>query len=144
MIAQFAKEIAKRLNTNTWESGTITGARRRYIPIFDLGDLQDLVVSVSPREFDKERNSRSTNREDYVFDIGVQKKFDAGDENQQADCLVDLCEEICSYFQDKEIFGYDVWKSRYPYILGPEFFRSDRQFTGIVRLFLRGYVAINK
>lgn len=64
-------------------------AQRLYVPDFDLEDMQELRVSVVPRELAILAHDRTTSKYNARIDVAVQRKFDSGS-NSEIDPLIAL------------------------------------------------------
>ncbi len=110
-------------------------AERGYRPLFELGDLKDLRVTVVPRAVDLATASRSTVQADVQIDIGIQKKLPATDQDAEADALMQLAEEVADFFRTHPLTGVPdaAWvRSANEPVYSPEHWDEFRQFTSIV------------
>jgi len=114
-------------------------AQRQYQPRFELPEMAELHVTVIPKSVTVTQLARNKAAKDYQIDIGVQRKFEAGDA-AAIDALMDLTEEIAGLFEFKPLAGYPhaVWiRTEYPTLFVPEHMERLGQFTGVVTLTFR-------
>ena len=136
-ITNIADAVMAELNGHTF-SQALT-AVRYYRPVFDLGEMQTLHVSVVPKGVTIERADRSRNQYDFAIDVAVQKKFEAGDA-AELDPLMTLVEEIGDFFRLRRLAAYPdaVWvRTDNVPVYAPEHLEEFRQFTSVLTLTFR-------
>jgi hypothetical protein len=136
-ITDIADAVVAELNSQTF-SQPFT-AVRYYRPVFDLGEMQTLHVSVVPKGVVIERADRSRNQEDYAIDVAVQKKFQSGD-NAELDALMTLVQEIADFFRMRRLASYPdaIWvRTDNVPVYAPEHLEEFRQFTSVLTLTFR-------
>jgi len=116
-------------------------AERKYQPTYELPDLQTLHVTVVPKSVTTAVASRSDDQVDYAVDVGVQKKFSAGDAaDTEADELMALVEEIAAFLNRRPLAAAPgvVWvRTQNEPIFSPEHFEQLRQFTSVLTVTYR-------
>ncbi len=90
-INQIADAVVASLNAGSF-SLPFT-AERRYQPVFELSQLQELRVSVVPKSLTAAVATRSDAFFDCAIDIGIQRKVNA-DDAPMLDGLMHLVEEV--------------------------------------------------
>ncbi len=136
-IAKLADAVVGELNRA--DLGEDFTASRAYRPVYDLGDMADLRVTVVPRTVGETIQSRSRTQSDYTVDVAVQKKI-AGDE--EADGLMNLVEAIARHFRFRRLMllggAEAVWiaTANSP-IYVPEHLAELGQFTSVLSLTFR-------
>jgi hypothetical protein len=136
-ITDIADAVVAELNGHTF-SQSLT-AVRYYRPVFDLGEMQTLHVSVVPKGVTIERADRSRNQYDFAIDVAVQKKFSSGDA-AELDPLMALVEEIADFFRLRRLAAYPdaVWvRTDNVPVYAPEHLEEFRQFTSVLTLTFR-------
>jgi len=136
-ITNIADAVVTELNGHTF-SRALT-AVRYYRPVFDLGEMQTLHVSVVPKGVTIERADRSRNQYDFAIDVAVQKKFETGDA-AELDPLMTLVEEIADFFRLRRLTSYPdaVWvRTDNVPVYAPEHLEEFRQFTSVLTLTFR-------
>ena len=136
-ITDIADAVVTELNGHTF-SQALT-AVRYYRPVFDLGEMQTLHVSVVPKGVTIERADRSRNQYDFAIDVAVQKKFETGDA-AELDPLMSLVEEIADFFRLRRLTSYPdaVWvRTDNVPVYAPEHLEEFRQFTSVLSLTFR-------
>jgi hypothetical protein len=136
-ITDIADAIVAELNGHAF-SEELT-AVRFYRPVFDLGEMSDLHVSVVPKGVIIERADRTTNQEEYAVDVAVQKKFHAGD-NAELDALMSLVEEVAGFFRFRRLVTYPIacWvRTENAPVFSPGHLEEFRQFTSVLTLTYR-------
>ena len=136
-ITDIADAVVAELNSHTF-SQPFT-AQRFYRPVFDLGEMQTLHVSVVPKGVTIERADRSRNQYDFAIDVAVQQKFQTGD-NAELDALMALVEEIADFFRLRRLTAYQdaVWvRTDNVPVYAPEHLEELRQFTSVLTLTFR-------
>jgi len=136
-ITDIADAVVAELNGHTF-SQALT-AVRYYRPVFDLGEMQTLHVSVVPKGVTIERADRSRNQYDFAIDVAVQKKFETGDA-AELDPLMSLVEEIADFFRLRRLTSYPdaIWvRTDNVPVYAPEHLEEFRQFTSVLSLTFR-------
>ena len=136
-ITDIADAVVAELNGHTF-SQALT-AVRYYRPVFDLGEMQTLHVSVVPKGVTIERADRSHNQYDFAIDVAVQKKFETGDA-AELDPLMALVEELADFFRLRRLATYPdaVWvKTENVPVYAQEHMEEFRQFTSVLTLTFR-------
>lgn len=91
-ITTLADAVAEHINAGTYAQPL--SAVRTYQPAFTLEELGELRVSVVPRTTTVSAASRESSTYEHVFDVGVQKKLPAEDDQVAIDELLELTEAI--------------------------------------------------
>jgi len=136
-ITDIADAVVTELNGRSF-SQPLT-AVRYYRPVFDLGEMQTLHVSVVPKGVTIERFARSRNQYDFAIDVAVQQKFQTGD-NTELDALLALVEEIADFFRLRRLTSYPaaIWvRTDNVPVYAPEHLEEFRQFTSVLTLTFR-------
>ena len=136
-ITDIADAVVTELNGHTF-SQALT-AVRYYRPVFDLGEMKTLHVSVVPKGVTIERADRSHNQYDFAIDVAVQKKFSSGDATE-LDPLMSLVEEIADFFRLRRLTSYTaaIWvRTDNVPVYAPEHLEEFRQFTSVLTLTFR-------
>lgn len=111
-------------------------AERMYVPNFELPDMQQLRVSVVPRELHVRALDRLRNHYEADIDLAVQQKFFRGDA-AEIDPLVSLTEEIADLFRLKRLatFPGAIWTdTNHQVLYSQEHWDQFRQFTSLLTL----------
>ena len=114
-------------------------AERLYVPSFELKDMQQLRVSVVPRELYVRALDRVRNTYEAHIDLAVQKKFAKGNA-AEIDPLVSLVEEIADLFRLKRLSSFPgaVWAgTQHQVLYSQEHWDQMRQFTSLLTLTFR-------
>lgn len=114
-------------------------AERKYQPVFELGELETLRVSVVPKSVAITTASRHSNFFDCAVSIGVQKKIDTN-AAAQLDALIGLVEEIVDHLRLKrlETLPEAMWlKIEHEPVFAPEHLEQKRVFTAVVTVAYR-------
>jgi hypothetical protein len=136
-ITDIADAVVTELNGHTF-SQTLT-AVRYYRPVFDLGEMKTLHVSVVPKGVTIERADRSHNQYDFAIDVAVQKKLSSGDATE-LDPLMSLVEEIADFFRLRRLASCSsaIWvRTDNVPVYAPEHLEEFRQFTSVLTLTFR-------
>jgi len=141
VIIDIADAIVADLNAQTF--GLPFTAARYYLPKFQLEDMDTLHVSVVPKEVEiiPAEGTRGAPQYDYLVDVGIQKRFDADDDNADIDPLADLVEEIADRLTGRNLVAgaeTALWitTGNSP-IYAPEAMSQDRMFTSVLTLSYR-------
>lgn len=114
-------------------------AVRGYLPTFDLQELNQLKVTVVPKEDDGKLDTRDASTHDYAIDIGVQKKPPTID-NPDLDPLMRLTQEIADYFLfGKQAAGATLIAPTVRILYLQDHLQKMRQFTSVITLTFRGW-----
>ena len=136
-IINVADAIVTELNATTL-SQPFTAARG-YLPTFDLAEMNELKVTVVPKEDDDKLDTRSQSSHDYAIDIGVQKKPPAI-ENTDLDPLMLLVQEIADHFLfGQQAAGATLIAPTVRILYLQEHLQKLRQFTSVITLTFRGW-----
>jgi len=135
-IIDIADAIVAELNGESF-SQPFT-AERAYKPTFDLQEMQDLHVTVVPKELASQQSSRSMVQQDFQIDIGIQKKLEADD--AETDALMALVEEIADFFRRgrlEAVPNAGLIRTENAPVFSPEHLSELRQFTSVLTLTYR-------
>ena len=136
-IINVADAIMTELNVTSF-SHQFTAARG-YLPTFDLKGMDELKVTVVPKEDDGKLDTRSQSTHDYAIDIGVQKKPPAI-ENTDLDPLMLLVQEIADHFLfGQQAAGATLIAPTVRILYLQEHLQKLRQFTSVITLTFRGW-----
>ena len=136
-IIDVADAIVTELNATSF-SQPFT-AERGYLPTFDLQEMDQLKVTVVPKEDDGKLDTRSQSAHDYAIDIGVQKKPPTID-TADLDPLMLLVQEIADHFLfGKQAAGATLIAPTVRILYLQEHLQKLRQFTSVVTLTFRGW-----
>lgn len=136
-ITNVADAIVTELNATSF-SQPFTAARG-YLPTFDLQEMNELKITVVPKEDDGKLDTRSQSTHDYAIDIGIQKKPPAI-ENADLDPLMLLTQEIADHFLfGKQAAGATLIAPTVRILYLQEHLQKLRQFTSVVTLTFRGW-----
>ncbi len=109
---------------------------RSWLPIHDLAELADTVVSVMPAGQTTEPAGRSRRKRQFRVEVGVQRKLTT-DEASEIDDLVALSDAVAALFERQRLPGLDtvVWaKAEHQPVVALEHLNEMRQFTGVILL----------
>ncbi|MCG3179658.1 MAG: hypothetical protein BIFFINMI_01999 [Phycisphaerae bacterium] len=144
VLVQIADAVVAELNAPSSplvpaEGDPLATAARAYAPVFDLGEMADLHVTVVPKAASAERADRATRQFDYSVDVAVQKKLgDGGD--TEVDGLMLLVERIADHFNGKrpvQYAGAVCLRADNEPVYSPDHLRELRQFTSVLTLVFR-------
>jgi len=136
-IIDVANAIVTELNAATF-SQPVT-AERGFLPTFDLQEMNELKVTVVPKEDDGKLDTRNQSTHDYAIDIGIQKKPPNID-NTELDPLMLLTQEIADHFLfGKQAAGATLISPTVRILYLQEHLQKLRQFTSVVTLTFRGW-----
>jgi len=144
VIIQIADAVVAQLNSSgsplaPAEGDPLAVAARAYAPVFDLGEMADLHVTVVPKAATAERLDRASRQFDYSIDVAVQKKL--GDaSNAEIDALMLLVEQITDHFNGNrpaQFAGAVCLRVENDPIYSPDHMRELRQFTSVLTLVFR-------
>jgi hypothetical protein len=136
-VLNVADAVVAQLNTATLSQPV--QAERLYVPNFDLQDMQDLRVTVVPRELHVRGLDRGRNSYEAEIDLAVQKKFKKGDA-AEIDPLVAFVEEIADLFRLKRLASFPgaIWsRTDHQVLYSQEHWDQLRQFTSLLTLTFR-------
>ena len=135
---QIADALAVKLNGGTF-SQSFT-ATRTVLPNFDLKELATLKVTVVPRSVESSALTRISDQDDYIIDIGVQKKLTTAFETETV-ALIALVSELKTFLRLGNLtIGPAVarWLStKIDPIYSREHIASDNVFTSIISVTYR-------
>ena len=136
-VLNVADAVVAQLNTASLSQPVV--AERLYVPNFDLQDMQDLRVTVVPRELHVRSLDRGRNNYEAEIDLAVQKKFKKGDADE-IDPLVAFVEEIADLFRLKRLTSFPgaIWsRTDHQVLYSQEHWDQLRQFTSLLTLTFR-------
>ena len=136
-IIDVADAIVTELNGHSF-SQPFTSVRG-YLPTFDLTEMNELKVTVVPKEDDGKLDTRTASTHEYAIDIGIQKKPPAV-ENADLDPLMLLTQEIADHFLfGQQAAGATLIAPTVRILYLQEHLQKLRQFTSVVTLTFRGW-----
>ncbi|MHB9070467.1 MAG: hypothetical protein ACYC54_08855 [Sedimentisphaerales bacterium] len=137
-IIQIADALVSKLITGTF-SQSFTPVRTVF-PNFELKELAALKVTVVPRSVDSSIVTRASDQDDYVIDIGVQKKLTADYEVETA-TLISLVTEIKDFLKLKHLTittRIAMWiNTKIDPIYSREHLAGDDVFTSVITVTYR-------
>lgn len=134
MVTNVAQAVADSLNGH--EFSAPFSAERVALPEFDLADMEELRVTVVPRQMDREVLDRGRDTHDVKVDVAVQKKV-ASIANEEIDPLLALVQEIADFLNRRNLDNA-VWKkTENNPVYSPEHLREMRQFTSVLTITYR-------
>ena len=121
MITNVAQAVADMLNGH--EFSTPFTAERVALPEFDLAEMQELHVTVVPRQVESETLDRGRDAHDVKVDVAVQKKVAS----------------LADYLNRRPLAEVGaVWrKTENAPVYSPEHLREMRQFTSVLTVTYR-------
>ena len=136
-IIDVADAIVTELNGHLFSQPFTS--ERGYLPTFDLAEMNDLKVTVVPKEDDGKLDTRTASMHEYAIDIGVQKKPPTID-NADLDPLMLLVQEIADHFLfGQQAAGATLIAPAVRVLYLQEHLQKLRQFTSVVALTFRGW-----
>jgi hypothetical protein len=128
-VVQVAQAVTDALNGNTFS--TPFTAQRLALPAFTLEEMQNLHVTVVPREIASSVLDRASDEDDIKVDVAVQKRV-ASAAVEDVDPMLALVQEIAD-FLNRQQMGDAIWKKteNKPVYL-PEHLREKQQFTSVL------------
>ena len=133
-------DIADAVTTelNGADFGRPFTAVRRYVPLFELSEMDVLHVTVVPRGTDAELVDRARVQQDYQIDVGVQQRIDP-DKPEEVDPLLTLVQQIGDHFTGMQISEPRATCIRVENrpVYDPEHLSRLRQLTSVLTLTFR-------
>ncbi|MCP4594507.1 MAG: hypothetical protein GY842_27565 [bacterium] len=114
-------------------------AERKYVPVFELPDMETLRVTVVPKSVSISAAARDSDFFDSAVDVGVQKKVNP-DELTEIDALMNLVEEIIDHLRGKRLDALPeaAWRAiAHEPVFAPEHLDQVRQFTSVLTVTYR-------
>lgn len=147
-IITLADEVVKDLNNRASLFGHAYKAERKYRPVVQLEDVDNLVVTVTLGGWTKEPDTRKEWSHQFVIDIGIQYRAGPKTGNEATktfDGLLSLAEQIGDTYEDTRPTLADCvltaveygGPSGLPYL--PAHIQDLNQFTGVIRLTFTKY-----
>ena len=134
MVTNVAQAVTDVLNGQ--EFSAPFSAERVALPEFDLAGMQELHVTVVPRQVDSEVLDRGRDAHDVKVDVAVQKKV-GSIANEEIDPLLALVQEIADFLNRRNLDNA-VWKkTENNPVYSPEHLREMRQFTSVLTVTYR-------
>jgi len=129
VVVQVAQAVTDALNAGTF-SMPFT-AQRMALPLFTLEEMQDLHVTVVPREVASSVLDRASDEDEVKVDVAVQKRA-ASVAVADVDPLLAFVQEIADFLNRRQM-GDAIWKKteNKPVYL-PEHLREKEQFTSVL------------
>lgn len=139
-IVAIADAVVEAINAGSFRRDLT--ARRHYLPVFDLPQMQQLHVTVVPKSVEISAAGRDRNQHDYAIDVAVQMKVaDAeGEASAEIDALMGLVQEIADHLRLKRLATYPgaAWlRIANDPIYAPEHLEQMRQFTSVLTVTYR-------
>lgn len=135
--AEIAQAVVESLNATAF-SRPFT-AERAYLPIFDLGEMATLHVTVVAAGRSLKPVCRAHLEVEHRIEIAVQQKL-AGEGLSDCDPLLDLVGEIADHFTGQRLAGAPeaAWvKTEHAPLVAPEHLNELRQFTSVLTVTYR-------
>lgn len=138
-LVAIADAVVTELNAGAGAFSQAFTAQRYYLPVFDLGEMKDLHVSIVPKGVAVQPAGRTLLQHDYSIDVAVQKKAPPETANT-IDGLMVLVEEIAAFFKLRPLAAVPnaTWiRTEHAPVYSPEHMEQYRQFTSVITLTFR-------
>jgi hypothetical protein len=115
-------------------------ASRAYLPIFQLGEMEDLHVTVVAAGRTVAPANRTLLQVEHRLDIAVQQRLAGGADENHCDPLLALVEEIADHLCGHTLAGAagTTWvKTEHAPLIAAEHLHEWRQFTSIITVTYR-------
>lgn len=138
VIVQIADAIVSDLSEN--EFSQAFSIARTYLPRFKSEDLDEVRVSVVPKDDVGQRASRAQWQQDYKIDLAIQQKL-GSDEQAQMDALILLGQELADYFKQHSLTGNPaaLFECGYAPLFDPDHLENHKTLTTVLNLTFRGW-----
>jgi hypothetical protein len=136
---EIAQAVADSLNAASF-SQPVT-AERAWLPVYDLGEMDQLRVTVVPTTRTLATVSRAAIQAEHRIEVAVQRRVDPGD-LPAVDALVALCGEIAEHLTGAVLPALPElrWaKTEHTLLAAPEHLNELRQFTGLIAVTYRSW-----
>jgi len=136
VLIEIADAVVAELNAATFS--VPLAAVRGYRPVFELGEMTALHVSVVPHGQSSKALDRNRDSFDYSVDVAVQQKVEPT--NATLDALMMLVEEIADHFRRKALPGFPAAKCvevKNDPVYSLDHLEEFRQFTSVLTLTFR-------
>jgi hypothetical protein len=136
-IINVADTIVAELNGHSFSLPFTS--ERGYLPTFELSDLDELKVTVVPKEDDGKLDTRASSSHEYAIDVGIQKKPPTIDKDE-LDPLMLLTQEVADFFLfGRRPGGATLVSPSIRILYLQDHLHKLRQFTSVVTLTFRGW-----
>jgi len=136
-VIDVADAVVASLNAGSF--GIPFTSARSYVPVVELSDLAELIVTVVPKSAEITTATRTSSYFDCTIDIGIQQKVNP-DELSELDALADLAEQIVDHLRLESLDALPeaAWLSiaNEP-VFAPEHLDQQRVFTSVVSVTYR-------
>ena len=136
-ILQIADAVVAELAAGSFDQELFV--ERLYVPDFDLEEMDELRVTVVPRELRVSGLNRTQCSYEADIDIAIQKKFKLGSA-AEIDPLVELVEAIADFFRLRRLTSFPavIWSGTEHHVLySEEHWNQYHQFTSLLTLTFR-------
>lgn len=96
-LTDIADAVADELNSRTWSLRF--EAKKQNVPRHRRDEMKDLHVTVSPKSRTSSPSTRGQTYQNIEIYIGIEKGLN-GDRDEESNPLIDLGEEIATYFEN--------------------------------------------
>ena len=113
---------------------------RAYLPRYELKDLDEVRVTVVPKDDVGQRASRAQWQADYKIDLAIQQKL-GDDELGQMDALILLGQELADHLRSHTLPDNSavLVECNYAPLFDPEHLEKHRTLTTVLNLTFRGW-----
>lgn len=136
---EIAQAVADSLNATVFAQPFT--ARRAWLPIHDLGEMDQLRVTVVPTSRALATLSRAAIQAEHRIEVAVQQRCDP-DDLAAVDALVALCGDLAEHLTGAVLPALpDIrWaKTEHTLLAAPEHLNELRQFTGLIAVTYRSW-----
>jgi hypothetical protein len=129
--ADLADAVLAAIQGNGWSMPL--SASRKFVPNYDLRDLDGLVVTVVPRSVGTTNAARSLLGNEIAIDVAIQRKVSSA-APEQIDPLMDIVQEVFDFLTRLKLTGQSAaWLriANQP-IYAPEHLSEKRLFTSVI------------
>ena len=143
-IVSLVDQIVTDLNAQTF-SQPFT-AERKFVWHPDLSEVQDLAVSVLPKQIEQHREARKFDGYMYGVDVVITKSVQ-GDEDAEIDSMLTLTEEVNTYLRSNEVVTVSTvdyhWTSTInDPIYMQETIKDHQLYTALITTMYRAYITV--
>lgn len=137
-ILQLADAIVAALNDHDFEQPVT--AVRTYLPRYRLEELDQVKLTIVPKDDEGEREARGLWQDDYSVDLAIQKRLTSPDETTEMDGLVLLGQRIVDFLRSAKLgVPATFLRSGFAPLFDPDHLEQHQTLTTVVNLVYRGW-----
>ncbi len=137
-LAGSADALVARLES--LDAGQPKAVVRAHYPVREREQLAQLTLTVMPRGIERTVNARGLEQVDHLVDIGVQRRLDGPDDEEQVAAMAAAVEAVAAHVAARQYAGgVTSVETRIDTLMSEEHMTAMKVYTGVVSVRMRSW-----